>query len=447
MELEKVLFEKNYKTIKKVVLNAFEKSKYYHRIMETVGFDPHEDFTYEDYKKIPITDKNLYEANKFDMVTTDLTGFDIEYYNSLKTGYERKNYIAKWGISSLITSGSTGQPLEVIKGISDKQRDYYVLNKYRYKLTDFDFRGKFVWVWPVNPIIIDFFSDGTPETRDIKWESINDEGYIYSIYNHSQEEFEALYSFIKKEDITWITSSPTIAYKFAKYIKEKNLKVPDIKYIECHSEKLFDWQKEMITEVFKCDISSVYSSNEVQFIGCKCNCGKMHMFKDNIFAEFVKNDNDISEVLLTDLNYYDVPLIRYRLGDMGCWSEDQTCLCRLNGTPVFNLEGFRSNDYVIKPDNTVLEPFVISDSVYLLGNKFSLDIKRNRIEQLAVDHFIYYFDDYILKGNVKEYEAFLSDYLERLLMVDVKVEIRLYDDSLTYNCRKFKYFQNKVKLN
>ncbi len=440
--IEEELFEQYYKKIKKV-LDYADSSEYYHNLFVDAGIDLSKKITYEEFKKIPKTEKNIYEKNKYGMVTKKLKLFEREKVNQIINLDERLKYFRECGIRSKVTSGSTGQPLEVLKGNKDIFRDYVVLNENRKKITDYDFSGSFVQIWPVNEAI---FRKYRPEDEFTEYVTLNERGYMFLLCEHSEENLMRLYHFLFEKKCEWITSSPTVLYKLAKIIVEKKLDIPNIKYTECHSEKLYDWQKEMIYEAFKCDISSIYSSNEVQFIAGQCKCGRMHLFEKACFMEIVPDENGHDEILLTSLNYCEIPMIRYKIGDCGKWYGEQACDCEFKSYRSFELYGFRKNDY-IKTCQGDLEPFLIADSVFALAHESRIDIRSYRAVQTEYNKFVFY----IPQENIEAEGDFVKTKIEEFLKVglqrdDIEVLIERFDlDDTTHFGRKFRYFESQVK--
>lgn len=440
--VEEELFKKYYKKIKKI-LDYADTSEYYHDLFVKAGIDLSQNVTYENFRRIPTTEKKLYEKHKFGMITSRVKLFNQEKLREMTNLDDRFQYFKKCGIITFVTSGSTGQPLEVIKSQKDVFRDYVTLNENRIRMTNYNFSGYFVQVWPVNEAIFKKYSHG----EDMKeFEQKNERGFMYFLCEHSEENLMKLYHFLFEKKCEWITSSPTVLYKLAKLILDKNMEVPNINYVECHSEKLYDWQKEIIYEAFRCDITSIYSSNEVHFISGECKYGKMHLFEKSCFLEIVPDENGNNEILLTSLNYCDIPIIRYKIGDCGKWCEEQNCNCEFSDYHSFEIYGFRKNDY-IKTKQGDLEPFLIADAVYALAHESKIYIRMYRAVQIDYNKFVFYIPQETINANgdvVKnKIEEFLKVGLQR---EDIEVSIDKFNlDDSTYFSRKFRYFESQVQ--
>ena len=439
--MEEKIFKKCSSQIKRVLKKAYE-SDYYRKLIDDANIDLDSDLEYEDFKRIKCSTKNDYNENRFEMFAGKMDGFSKEEYLKLEDRGMKNNYLSRNGLQLKVTSGSTGQPLEVLKSDRDMYKDYLSLNIQRRKLTDYDFTGMFIWVWPVNPYTIKYF-DIDCDVNEVR--KVNKYGYQFFLYEHSDENFKKLYHALIDNKCEWMTSSPSVLCKLAEYISKYKLNPPVLKYIECHSEKLYDWQKKTIFNVFGVVPVSIYSSNEIQFMGAVCEKGNLHLFSNTCFVEFIESHKKrTKEICVTSLNYTDVPVIRYRLGDCGDWNSEVECDCKLHKYPIVKLNGFRTNDFLITKNNTYMEPFVITDSVFFLFSKFDLVINEYKVIERDYDKFEYYLPKMILKKNKEAITEFLQDYLTCILKYPVNVTIKAYEDEESLSLgKKYRYFEVK----
>lgn len=422
-------FNECYPKLKKI-LSAAIKSKYYEALFASVGFDSSKDFDYAEFSKIPITDKLSYSKHFQEMPTADI---DLNSYKALRKYQEKREFLINNNISLRITSGSTGEPLEILRLNSEVTSDYLMFNRNRKRLTDYDFSGQFVWLWPVNPAIKKAFNldDNTQFSR------VNAHGFMYYMYYYNETTLKELYNFIITEKCEWITAPPSALAKLANFILNNGLSPVLFKYIECHSEVLFDWQKEQIKKVFGVVPVSIYSSNEVQFMGGTCDKGHMHIFNNACFVEIVETEKG-SELVITSLLYDKMPIIRYRIGDKGLLQSCGDTECSLKDLPTLMLSGYRSNDFVKLQDGETLEPFVITDSIYLLFTTLNLPTSQYRVVQRELTVFEYYLAPILLDKSQIIIEVLRVYYLN-LLNIEVEIVLLPFLDSA--ETRKFKYFE------
>jgi len=442
--MEERLFKKYYAQIKKILKKAYE-AEYYKRLIDDANIDINSDFEYKDFKRIKFSTKNDYNDNKFEMFTDGIKGFSKEEYLNMEDNSMRDDYLDKHSMLLKITSGSTGQPLEVLKSSKDVNKDYLSLNMHRRKLTNYDFSGKFIWIWPINPYTIKYFNIECEVNEVVE---VNKYGYQFFLYEHSEVNLYKLYRAIVGNQCEWMTSSPSVLFKLAEYINKHNLEPPLLKYIECHSEKMYDWQKEVIAETFGVVPVSIYSSNEIQFMGAVCEKGNLHLFSNTCFVEFIEaNQTNTKEICVTSFNYTDIPMIRYKLGDCGDWNIITECNCKLNMYPSITLSGFRTNDFLITKNNTCMEPFVIADSIYFLFCNLHLEIKQYKVVERAYNKFDYYLPKEVLEMHNDSIIEFVQNYLEYILKYPVTVITKpIENEESIFSGMKYRYFEVKLDI-
>jgi len=444
MNIEKRLFDSSLPKVMKVLERA-AKTPYYAKLFSQAGLDLNSEIAYKQFCEIPITEKASYKLNCFDMISTNLLCYDDK--NAIlkaKTPQERNIILEKNGLFLKLTSGSTGQPMEVIKSEEDNRRDYFALNAYRRKATNYRFTGKYMWIWPANPYIKKFF--GISETNCIV--PNGNKGYKYFLVEYSEKSMQDLYDAIFFYGCEWLTASPTAIVNLARHIEESDLDIPNLSYIECHSEKLNEWQSDIIHRIFGVKPVSIYSSNEVQFIAGSCEENHMHLFSNNCFVEFIQRPNNSKELVVTSLNYYDIPIIRYRLGDCGDWDQNDTArYCPLSKAPRIVLSGFRTNDLIVTTTGSIFEPFIITDAIYMLSLQTNLKMNKFFVRQVAPDLFEFYFTraDLSLIDSQRTID-FLTNYLLSVIKCSVKVVICSYEN-IESSTRKYKYFESMVFSN
>ena len=224
---------------------------------------------------------------------------------------------------------------------------------------------------------------------------------------------------------------PIHDFEFSNYLQSINEKY-HFSYIELHSEPLYDWQYIKIKECFGGVVKSIYSSNEVNFIGAMCPEGCYHIFTDNVFVELLDTDvsNTQKKVVVTSLSYYDFPMIRYELGDL---AKEQKCCDNINS---INLCKFRDADMILSISGELCEPYIVFDSIVFLCDKYKVCINKYTIIQRKVDLFEYYFDEGISIGK-DELKMFLQHFLTVALGYCINVVIKSLNINIFNKYRRF----------
>jgi phenylacetate-CoA ligase len=227
---------------------------------------------------------------------------------------------------------------------------------------------------------------------------------------------------------------PSAFYILADYIKRARLTLTFMpKAIATTSETLYDYQRKMIEEVFKCKVFNQYASSEGGPFITECKNGKLHINLDSGFFEFYRPDGteakpgDTAELVVTSLKTYKIPLIRYAIKDIvelplnsqecgcGCkmpivkkivgreddvlWTEDRGYVGRMD-------TAFKGLKHILKTQIIQKSPELIE--IYcIVDNNYTEEIENifmnNLRERLGVNIKIkfYYVDDISLSSNGK----------------------------------------------
>jgi len=117
-------------------------------------------------------------------------------------------------------------------------------------------------------------------------------------------------------------------------------------------EMLLPSQRAKIESWFAARVFDYYGSNEVSAIAFECEQGTKHISDEHVIVETVDEDglpvrNRPGRILVTDLDNYAMPFIRYEIGDIGVISNER-CPCGRSLSVLHRLEG-RSQDRLRNP--------------------------------------------------------------------------------------------------
>ena len=121
---------------------------------------------------------------------------------------------------------------------------------------------------------------------------------------------------------------------FARLMKEQGLQLKHrLKAVVSTSETLQPWQRELMEEVFQAPVVNEYGARDGGIIAYQCPEGGMHLSAENLVAEVIDlltgellPAGERGLLLVTDLNNFVQPRLRYQLGDEVIMS-DQLCSC------------------------------------------------------------------------------------------------------------------------
>lgn len=125
------------------------------------------------------------------------------------------------------------------------------------------------------------------------------------------------------------------------------------------SMMLLEPERRLIEEVFDCACTDRYGCEEVGLIACECEQHKgLHLNVDHLVVEFLREDGaectpgEEGDIVVTDLNNRGMPLIRYRVEDIGVPS-DRVCPCG-RGLPLMERVTGRRADFLKRPDGSLV---------------------------------------------------------------------------------------------
>ena len=148
-------------------------------------------------------------------------------------------------------------------------------------------------------------------------------------------------------------------YILATYLQRMGIKDLRPRGIVATSMMLLEPERRLIEEVFDCACTNRYGCEEVGLIACECEQHKgLHLNVDHLVVEFLREDGtecapgEEGDIVVTDLNNRGMPLIRYRVEDMGVPS-DRECPCG-RGLPLMERVTGRRADFLKRPDGSLV---------------------------------------------------------------------------------------------
>ena len=148
-------------------------------------------------------------------------------------------------------------------------------------------------------------------------------------YNLTEEKMLDAFEQMRRWHPQTILAYASSLYHFANCLEQNQLS-PDwgSKGIISSAEMLYPHYRKSAETVFKAKVYNRYGGREVGLVAMECSAGRMHINCDGLYLEIDSADpfTEPGEILITQLNNYAMPFIRYRIGDIGMLS-DEVCPC------------------------------------------------------------------------------------------------------------------------
>ena len=217
---------------------------------------------------------------------------------------------------TLFTGGSTANPLKVFITQEARQKSYSFWQLF-YDRMDFrvgDRKATFVGRKVQNP------DDQKPPF----WRyNVKDRQLVFSSYHLSDENLAAYVDKLNSFKPKVIEGYPLSIYRLADYIVQNDMPLlfrPN--GLSTSSENFTLEQRKIMEEAFRCRVFDQYGSAESVVFASECEHGNMHIEPEYGLLEVLTDSGEImsegaGELIATTLLNDAMPLIRYRIGDLG----------------------------------------------------------------------------------------------------------------------------------
>lgn len=308
-----------------LIIHAHKTSAWYRRQIENAKIDLSKGLTIEDLLKIPVTTKADIRENTSDFISN---AYDKAALVTAKTG------------------GSTGVSLNLFFDEACQQKRN-AAQMYADQLAGWNIGRRVAAVWG-NPPVAQTFKQKLRSyllERTIYLDTMDLNPKSMSAFVDSWRQFNPEVIFGHSHSI----------YIFAKYLLDTNVKDLNPKGIVTTSMMLLDHERAVIEKAFNCRVTNRYGCEEVGLIAVECeHHNGMHINSPHIILECLDaNDQPVApgepgKLVITDLNNFGMPLLRYRVEDVGVLAE-QPCSCGRTTPLLKRLEG-RLADFLKKAD-------------------------------------------------------------------------------------------------
>ncbi len=331
--------------MRELLSHAFERVPYYAEVAQHRGLKPEHFQTYDDLGKLPVLTKQIIRARWDDLVAR---------------GGPSK------GVKANYTGGSTGEPLTFVQDA--RYRQYSQADKTRcYERCNYRLGEPLVFLWGSD---YDSAAHKSPAHklldrlgRNLLWVNTFDlsedllERYALQIAAH------------KPVLLVGYVASLTM---YARFLQARALPAPSARGIQASAETLTDDDRELLGEVFGCPVFDRYGCREVGLIAHECEAhAGLHLSPLCNLVELLdaegrpvaapsspaaKDDQpagpEVGRVVVTNLNNYAMPFIRYEIGDLAVRG-DTECSCG-RSTPLLQRVVGRTTDVIVSPGGKLL---------------------------------------------------------------------------------------------
>jgi len=324
--------------LKKLLEHVYNNVPYYRQKFIEIGVQPLDIKTPADFHQLPLLTKADIQEHENELAAIDHLGM-----LSVKS----------W------TGGSTGQPLRfAYSRYSYEMRRAGAIRCDRWTGWDIGEPVLNIWGLPLKPP-----KNTLRRFKDYLYNRIYGDIVVNS-YNFTEETLVKCLKKLNRYKPGLIIAYATPIYHLAQFIQTRKGDFHKPEAIITSAEMLYPEQREVIESVFECKIFNRYGSREVSLIAAECEKHDgLHLNIDNLYIEFIKDGEpvkagEIGDVIVTDLNNYGMPFIRYKIGDIGIPSE-RKCTCG-RSFPLMEKVLGRNLDMVATPGGRYISGLVFN---------------------------------------------------------------------------------------
>ena len=166
----------------------------------------------------------------------------------------------------------------------------------------------------------------------------------------SDDDLRRVVAIIKRGKPQFLICYTQAGGDLARFVNEHGLRSWGTIPVLCGAERLFDHDRRALEEAFGPAVFETYGCREVMLIGSECDAHDgLHESMENVIVEIVvtepnsttraAREGEYGEVILTDLNNYGMPFIRYANGDLAIAGPAARCACGRGLRRIRSVEG------------------------------------------------------------------------------------------------------------
>ncbi|HSQ17183.1 MAG TPA: hypothetical protein VLM83_05750 [Anaerolineales bacterium] len=307
---------------------AYQYVPYYRRIFAQVGFHP-SDMRHDPacFSKLPILTKSLIREHYSELLTTD--------------PQHRKQ------LSKVTTSGSTGQPLVLMQ--DHAFRDNVTADIQRHLgWAGWKMGQLHAYMWGAN------FEETTAHTLRnwlIDWEWNR---FLTNAFSLTEEKMAAFAERVHRQRPRILFGYASSLHRFAQFVRQGPYRDITFDGIISSAEVLPQAVRQVIEDTFKCRVFNRYGTKELGGVACECEAHNgLHVSAENNLIEIEcdgrqANPGENGSIIVTNLNNWGMPFIRYSIGDEGAWGDESKCSCGRSSPRLKAVEGRIVDQFVTR---------------------------------------------------------------------------------------------------
>jgi phenylacetate-CoA ligase len=396
--------------LRKLLVHAEKRVPYYRDLFHALRFDPSCFDSLEQLKALPPMTRELVKG-QLDRFLAD--GMPSDSYRRDATG------------------GSTGTPMEFFH--EERYRSLATASALRTRTwAGWQPGCRTVWIWGAPQ---ETQAWRTIRGRAIGWISRN---LYVDAFRAGPSEMQDWLRRITRFKPAFVYGYASSIAHFAAFLDSRSLTIDGVQGVFSTAEKLHPWQREVIERVFQCKVYDHYGSREIKAIAAQCEAGSMHILSDLNLVEMEDPSAETSPLLITSLENFAMPFIRYRIGDIGAL-QPGACECG-RVLPRLRLAIGRQADMFVTPEGRHVHGEYFTHLMYGMPGIASFQFYQPSSERIILRAV----PDTSFDEDVRRRLIALDAKIRREVSPAIGLEIALVDDIPPSPTGKFRFTWSDV---
>jgi len=256
---------------------------------------------------------------------------------------------------------------------------------------------------------------------------------------------DAQMAWLVKHKPAYLLSYPSHLGALADYSIRHSIRLPGLKEVRTLGETLPDKVRELCREAWGVKVCDMYSCEELGYLALQCpEFEHYHVQAENVFFEVLKESGapcepgEVGRVVVSGLNNFASPILRYELGDYA--EVGEPCACG-RGLPVIKRILGRVRNRLIMPDGESRFPYLGDRDE---ARKITTAVKKFQFVQKSLSEIEY--KVVVVKRLSKAQEGKMRRFIQKNLGQHFKVTISYHDDIVCGPTGKFEEFVSEVSV-
>ncbi len=273
--------------------------------------------------------------------------------------------------------------------------------------------------------------------------------FYVNAFNLNEEVFGNIVKLIVERKPKYIQVYTSVAYELAQFILRNEITVPSPKMIMCIAGTVYGEMLDVMEKAFNCKVYSRYGSRETGDMAGMCINRVYHEMPYTHHIDILDEQDrpvkagEAGEIAITVLTNRAMPIIRYKIGDVGIWSKGP-CKCGVKFRTLKKVVG-RTGEIIKNSKGKIILPEIFIHLIGVMLGNLSDKILRFQIAQVELK--VVEVRLVLREDRGPEFERALDDLKDKIIKVmedDVLVKFVFLDDIPKLPSGKYCYTLSSV---